>query len=34
LGKELGWGTSLRLGGVVALVGCVAGFVMMRWPVS
>jgi uncharacterized membrane protein YraQ (UPF0718 family) len=34
LGKELGWGTSLRLGGVVALLGCVAGFVMMWLPVS
>jgi uncharacterized membrane protein YraQ (UPF0718 family) len=30
LGKELGWRTSLRLGGAVALVGCIAGFVMMR----
>jgi uncharacterized membrane protein YraQ (UPF0718 family) len=34
LGKELGWETSLRLGGVVALLGCVAGFVMMWLPVS
>ncbi|WP_353063500.1 hypothetical protein RBB77_19835 [Tunturibacter psychrotolerans] len=34
LGKELGWATSLRLGGAVALLGCIAGFVMMRWPVS
>jgi hypothetical protein len=34
LGKELGWETSLRLGGAVALLGCVAGFVMMWLPVS
>jgi hypothetical protein len=34
LGKELGWNTSLRLGGAVALLGCAAGFVMMLLPVS
>ncbi len=32
LGKELGWQTSLRLGGAVAVLGCVVGFVMMRLP--
>ncbi len=26
LGKQLDWGTSLRLGGAVALLGCVVGF--------
>jgi uncharacterized membrane protein YraQ (UPF0718 family) len=34
LGKQLGWKTSLRLGGAVAVLGCVAGFVMMRLPGS
>jgi uncharacterized membrane protein YraQ (UPF0718 family) len=34
LGKQLGWKTSLRLGGAVALLGCIAGFVMMRLPGS
>jgi uncharacterized membrane protein YraQ (UPF0718 family) len=32
LGKQLDWRTSLRLGGAVALVGCVVGFVIMRFP--
>jgi hypothetical protein len=32
LGKQLDWGTSLRLGGAVALLGCVAGFVVMLSP--
>jgi hypothetical protein len=30
----LGWKTSLRLGGAVAVLGCVAGFVMMLLPAS
>jgi uncharacterized membrane protein YraQ (UPF0718 family) len=34
LGKQLGWKTSLRLGGAVAVLGCVAGFVMMLLPAS
>jgi uncharacterized membrane protein YraQ (UPF0718 family) len=33
LGKQLEWRTSLRLGGAVALLGCLAGFFMMRFPV-
>jgi uncharacterized membrane protein YraQ (UPF0718 family) len=33
LGKQLDWRTSLRLGGAVALLGCVVGFVMMRFPI-
>jgi uncharacterized membrane protein YraQ (UPF0718 family) len=33
LGKQLDWRTSLRLGGAVALVGCVVGFVIMRFPI-
>jgi uncharacterized membrane protein YraQ (UPF0718 family) len=33
LGKQLDWRTSLRLGGAVALLGCVAGFVMMWFPI-
>jgi uncharacterized membrane protein YraQ (UPF0718 family) len=32
LGKQLGWRTSLRLGGAVALLGCIAGFVVMLGP--
>ena len=32
LGKQLDWRTSLRLGGTVALLGCVAGFVVMLSP--
>jgi hypothetical protein len=32
LGKQLDWRTSLRLGGAVALLGCVAGFVAMLSP--
>jgi uncharacterized membrane protein YraQ (UPF0718 family) len=32
LGKQLDWRTSLRLGGAVALLGCVAGFVAMLNP--
>jgi uncharacterized membrane protein YraQ (UPF0718 family) len=32
LGKELGWQTSLRLGGAVALLGCVAGLIVMKFP--
>jgi uncharacterized membrane protein YraQ (UPF0718 family) len=32
LGKQLDWRTSLRLGGAVALLGCVAGFVVMLSP--
>jgi uncharacterized membrane protein YraQ (UPF0718 family) len=34
LGKELGWRTSLRLGGAVALLGCLVGIVMMSGLVS
>ncbi len=34
LGKQLGWKTSAQLAGAVALLGCAAGFVMMRLPVS
>jgi uncharacterized membrane protein YraQ (UPF0718 family) len=34
LGKQLGWKTTLRLGGAVAVLGCVAGFVMMLLPTS
>jgi hypothetical protein len=33
LGKQLDWRTSLRLGGAVALLGCVAGFVVMLSPI-
>jgi uncharacterized membrane protein YraQ (UPF0718 family) len=33
LGKQLNWRTSLRLGGAVALLGCVVGFVVMRFPI-
>jgi hypothetical protein len=33
LGKQLGWETSLRLGGTVALLGCVVGFVAMLSPI-
>jgi hypothetical protein len=34
LGKQLDWRTSLRLGGAVALLGCVAGLaVMMMFPI-
>jgi uncharacterized membrane protein YraQ (UPF0718 family) len=33
LGKQLDWRTSLRLGGAVAVLGCVVGFVMMRFPI-
>jgi hypothetical protein len=33
LGKQLDWRTSLRLGGAVALLGCLAGFVVMLSPV-
>ncbi|MBB5342650.1 hypothetical protein [Tunturibacter empetritectus] len=33
LGKQLDWRTSLRLGGAVALLGCVVGFVVMRFPI-
>jgi len=32
LGKQLDWRTSLRLGGAVALLGCIAGFVVMLIP--
>jgi uncharacterized membrane protein YraQ (UPF0718 family) len=32
LGRQLDWRTSLRLGGAVALLGCVAGFVVMLSP--
>jgi hypothetical protein len=32
IGKQLDWRTSLRLGGAVALLGCVAGFVVMAVP--
>ena len=32
LGKQLDWRTSLRLGGAVALLGCIAGFVLMLSP--
>jgi hypothetical protein len=32
LGKQLGWGTSLRLAGATAALGSVAGFVLMRFP--
>jgi hypothetical protein len=32
LGKQLDWRTSLRLGGAVAVLGCVAGFVVMLSP--
>jgi uncharacterized membrane protein YraQ (UPF0718 family) len=32
LGKQLDWRTSLRLGGAVALLGCVVGFVVMYGP--
>jgi uncharacterized membrane protein YraQ (UPF0718 family) len=32
LGKQLDWRTSLRLGGAVALLGCVAGLVVMLGP--
>jgi uncharacterized membrane protein YraQ (UPF0718 family) len=34
LGKQLGWKTTLRLGGAVAVLGSVAGFVMMLLPAS
>lgn len=34
LGKQLGWQTSLRLGGAVALLGTVVGLIAMRFPVS
>ena len=33
IGKQLDWRTSLRLGGAVALLGCVAGIVVMVVPV-
>jgi uncharacterized membrane protein YraQ (UPF0718 family) len=33
LGKQLDWRTSLRLGGAVALLGCVVGFVVMWFPI-
>ena len=33
IGKQLDWRTSLRLGGAVALLGCVAGFVVLLVPV-
>jgi hypothetical protein len=33
LGKQLDWRTSLRLGGAVALLGSVAGFVVMLSPI-
>jgi uncharacterized membrane protein YraQ (UPF0718 family) len=33
LGKQLDWRTNLRLGGAVALLGCVAGFVVMLSPI-
>ncbi|MBB5316738.1 hypothetical protein [Tunturibacter empetritectus] len=33
LGKQLDWRTTLRLGGAVALLGCVVGFVVMRFPI-
>ena len=32
IGKQLDWRTSLRLGGAVALLGCVAGLVVMLVP--
>jgi uncharacterized membrane protein YraQ (UPF0718 family) len=32
LGKQLGWRTSLRLGGAVALLGSVAGLIAMKLP--
>jgi len=32
IGKQLDWGTSLRLGSAVALLGSVAGFVVMLSP--
>lgn len=32
LGKQLDWRTSLRLGGAVALLGCVVGLVVMLGP--
>jgi uncharacterized membrane protein YraQ (UPF0718 family) len=32
LGKQLDWRTSARLGGAVALLGCVVGFVVMYGP--
>jgi hypothetical protein len=32
LGKQLGWRASLRLGGAVALLGCISGFVVMLGP--
>jgi uncharacterized membrane protein YraQ (UPF0718 family) len=32
MGKQLDWRTSLRLGGAVALLGCVAGLVVMAIP--
>jgi hypothetical protein len=32
LGKQLDWRTSLRLGGAVAALGCIAGFVVMLSP--
>ena len=34
LGKKLGWGTSLRLGGAVVALGCAVGFVVMLGLVS
>ena len=34
LGKQLDWRTSLRLGGAVALLGCVAGLIAMKFSVS
>ena len=34
LGKELGWQTSLRLGGAVALLGSVVGLIVMMFPFS
>ncbi len=32
LGKQLDWRTSLRLGGAVALLGCIVGFLVMLSP--
>ena len=34
LGKQLGWQTSLRLGGAVAVLGSMVGLIAMRFPVS
>jgi hypothetical protein len=34
LGEQLGWRTSLRLGGAVALLGSAVGLIVMMFPIS